>query len=180
MSFTVRKSKSRCSGISPIQVLLTKNGVRASFSTGHAVKPSEWDSKNQRVRGKGVAVTEINNYLDSVRARLYQLEKELTDRGLAITPQMLRDAYLGMMNCLKGWTLMQMIELHLEDLKYYPLSGFLPSVVSAAFFCKTLNRHLTKKCSEPIGRKLENLMNLGTSSHHIANLLKIPNLTKTP
>ena len=117
MSFTVRKSKSRCSGISPIQVLLTKNGVRVSFSTGHAVKPSEWDSKNQRVKGKGVAVTEINKYLDSVRARLYQLEKDLSDRGIGVTPQALRDAYLGKLDCLKDWTLMKVIDVHLEDLK---------------------------------------------------------------
>ena len=117
MSFTVRKSKSRCSGISPIQVLLTKNGVRVSFSTGHAVKPSEWDSKNQRVKGKNSAYIEINNFLNSVRARLYQLEKDLSDRGIGVTPQALRDAYLGKLDCLKDWTLMKVIDVHLEDLK---------------------------------------------------------------
>ena len=31
-----------------------------------------------------------------------------------------------------------------RTLKYYPSSGFLPSVVSAAFFCKTYNRLLTR------------------------------------
>ena len=117
MSFTVRKSKSRCNGISPIQVLLTKNGVRVSFSTGHAVKPSEWDSKNQRVKGKNNAYIEINNFLNSVRARLYQLEKDLSDRGIGVTPQILRDAYLGKLDCLKDWTLMKVIDVHLEDLK---------------------------------------------------------------
>ena len=117
MSFTVRKSKSRSSGISPIQVLLTKNGVRVSFSTGHAVKPSEWDSKNQRVKGKNNAYIEINNFLNSVRARLYQLEKDLSDRGIGVTPQTLRDAYLGKLDCLKDWTLMKVINVHLEDLK---------------------------------------------------------------
>lgn len=117
MSFTVRKSKSRCSGISPIQVLLTKNGVRVSFSTGYAVKPSEWDSKNQRVKGKNNAYIEINNFLNSVRARLYQLEKDLSDRGIGVTPQILRDAYLGRLECLKEWTLMKVIDVHLEDLK---------------------------------------------------------------
>ena len=117
MSFTVRKSKSRCNGISPIQVLLTKNGVRVSFSTGHAVKPSEWDSKNQRVKGKNSEYIEINNFLNSVRARLYQLEKDLSDRGIGVTPQTLRDAYLGKLDCLKDWTLMKVIDVHLEDLK---------------------------------------------------------------
>lgn len=89
--FTTRASKSRTSGVSPIQVLLTKNGVRVSFSTGHAVNPSEWDSKNQRVKGKNNAYIEINNFLNSVRARLYQLEKDLSDRGIEVTPQALRD-----------------------------------------------------------------------------------------
>lgn len=117
ISLTVRKSKSRCSGISPIQVLLTKNGARVSFSTGHAVKPSEWDSKNQRVKGKNSAYIEINNFLNSVRARLYQLEKDLSDRGIGVTPQALRDAYLGKLDCLKDWTLMKVINVHLEDLK---------------------------------------------------------------
>ena len=117
MSFTVRESKARTSGEAPIQMLLTKNGVRVSFSTGHAVKPSEWDCKHQRVRGKGKVVIETNNYIDSVRARLYQLEKELSDRGIGVTPQILRDAYLGKLDCLKDWTLMKVIDVHLEDLK---------------------------------------------------------------
>ena len=42
ISFAVRESKARTSGEAPIQVLLTQNGVRASFSTGKAVHPSEW------------------------------------------------------------------------------------------------------------------------------------------
>ena len=117
MSFTVRKSKSRCSGISPIQVLLTKNGVRVSFSTGKAVHPSEWDRNRQRVRSKEPEAIEINSYLDAIRARLYYLEKVLIDRDIGISPQLLRDAYLGRLECLKEWTLMKVIDVHLEDLK---------------------------------------------------------------
>jgi integrase len=48
---------------------------------------------------------------------LYQLEKELSDRGIGVTPQALRDAYLGKLDCLKDWTLMKVIDVHLEDLK---------------------------------------------------------------
>ena len=115
--FTTRASKARSNGLAPIQVQLTKDGVRVSFSTGHAVKPSEWDSKNQRVKGKNNAYIEINNFLNSVRARFYQLEKDLSDRGIGVTPQTLRDAYLGNLDCLKDWTLMKVIDVHLEDLK---------------------------------------------------------------
>ena len=52
ITFAVRESKSRTSGEAPIQVLLTQNGARASFSTGKAVQPSEWDRDRQRVKGR--------------------------------------------------------------------------------------------------------------------------------
>ena len=50
--FAVRPSKSRQNGTCPIQVQLSKNGERVSFSTGKVLKVSDWDQKNQRVRGK--------------------------------------------------------------------------------------------------------------------------------
>ena len=117
ITFAVRESKSRTSGEAPIQVLLTQNGARASFSTGKAVQPSEWDRDRQRVKGRDTEVVEINNYLDAIRARLYNLEKVLIDRGLGATPQMLRDAYLDKLDCLKDWTLMTLIEIHLDELR---------------------------------------------------------------
>ena len=92
--FAVRASKSRQNGMCPIQVQLSKSGERASFSTGKVVKVSDWDQKNQRVRGKDEVSLELNRFLDSVRARLYYLEGVLIDRGIGATPQILRDAYL--------------------------------------------------------------------------------------
>lgn len=117
ISFAVRESKARTSGEAPIQVLLTQNGVRASFSTGKAVHPSEWDRNRQRVRSKELEAIEINSYLDAIRARLYYLEKVLIDRDIGVSPQLLRDAYLGRLDCLKEWTLMKVVEVHLDDLR---------------------------------------------------------------
>ena len=112
ITFAVKESKSRTSGEAPIQVQLTKDKQRVSFSTGKAVLPSEWDRDRQRVKGRDAEIAEINNYLDAIRARLYNLEKVLIDRGLGATPQMLRDAYLDKLDCLKDWTLMTLIEVH--------------------------------------------------------------------
>ncbi|MBO5972362.1 MAG: phage integrase SAM-like domain-containing protein [Alistipes sp.] len=117
ISFAVRESKARTSGEAPIQVLLTQNGVRASFSTGKAIHPSEWDRNRQRVRSKEPEAIEINRYLDAIRARLYYLEKVLIDRDIGVSPQLLRDAYLDRLDCLKEWTLMKVVEVHLEDLR---------------------------------------------------------------
>ena len=48
---------------------------------------------------------------------MYNLEKALIDRGLGATPQMLRDAYLDKLDCLKDWTLMTLIEVHMAELR---------------------------------------------------------------
>ena len=48
---------------------------------------------------------------------MYNLEKVLIDRGLGATPQMLRDAYLDKLDCLKDWTLMTLIEVHMAELR---------------------------------------------------------------
>lgn len=92
--FTTRASKARTSGLSPIQVQLTKDGVRASFSIGHAVKPSEWDNKNQRVRGSSDEANAINDHLHLLRTRLYHKENELLERGYIVNADILRDAIL--------------------------------------------------------------------------------------
>ena len=104
INFVVRESKTRRNGTAPIEVNLNKNGERASFSTGKSIKVSEWDKVSQRVRGKDRVSMELNNYLDSIRARLYRLEIELMDRGMDITVNMLRDAYMGKLDCMKDWS----------------------------------------------------------------------------
>ena len=83
--FMTKARKVRSNGLAPIQVQLTKDGVRASFSTGKAVHPSEWDRNRQRVRSKELEAIEINSYLDAIRARLYYLEKVLIDRDIAVS-----------------------------------------------------------------------------------------------
>ena len=117
INFVVRESKTRRNGTAPIEVNLNKNGERASFSTGKSIKVSEWDKVSQRVRGKDRVSMELNNYLDSIRARLYRLEIELMDRGMDITVNMLRDAYMGKLDCMKDWSLLSVIEAHLNDLR---------------------------------------------------------------
>lgn len=117
INFVVRESKIRIDGTAPIQVSLCLNSDRASFSTGKAVKPENWDRKAQKVKGRDEVTLELNRYLESIKARLYRLETELMDRELEVSVDMLRDAYLGKLDCLKDWTLLGVAEAHLNDLR---------------------------------------------------------------
>ena len=120
------------------------NRQRTSFSTGKTVKVSEWDRKNQKVKGKDSVSAELNGYLDSIRARLYRLEGELMDKELNVSPQMLRDAYLDKLDCLKEWTLMGLTECHLNDLRGKKEKALAASTVWEYEYCGRLIKEYLK------------------------------------
>lgn len=91
--FFIRESRVRKNGTTSIEVVLTVNGERCSFSTGKKVKVTSWGKNKQLVKGKDEEATSLNNYLKSVKAKLYEKEAELLDRGFVITAQLLYDAY---------------------------------------------------------------------------------------
>lgn len=110
--FSIRESKARKNGNTPIEVTITVNGERCSFSTGKQVKVTSWDKNKQLVKGKDEEATSLNNYLKSVRAKLYEKEAELLDRGFVITAQLLYDAYFDKVACLKERSLLSVLEEH--------------------------------------------------------------------
>lgn len=115
--FFIRESRVRKDGTTSIEVVLTVNGERCSFSTGKKVKVISWDKNKQLVKGKDEEATSLNNYLKSVRAKLYEKEAELLDRGFVITAQLLYDAYFDKVACLKERSLLSVLEEHNAERK---------------------------------------------------------------
>ena len=115
--FSIRESKARKNGNTPIEVTITINGERCSFSTGKQIKVTSWDKNRQLVKGKDEEGTSLNNYLKSVRAKLYEKEAELLDRGFIITAQLLYDAYFDKVECLKERSLLSVLEEHNTERK---------------------------------------------------------------
>ena len=115
--FSIRESKARKNGNTPIEVTITVNGERCSFSTGKQIKVTSWDKNRQLVKGKDEEATSLNNYLKSVGAKLYEKEAELLDRGFIITAQLLYDAYFDKVECLKERSLLSVLEEHNTERK---------------------------------------------------------------
>ena len=115
--FSIRESKARKNGNTPIEVTITVNGERCSFSTGKQIKVTSWDKNRQLVKGKDEEATSLNNYLKSVRAKLYEKEAELLDRGFIITAQLFYDAYFDKVECLKERSLLSVLEEHNTERK---------------------------------------------------------------
>ena len=110
--FYVRDSRIRKDGTAAIEVSLTVNGERSFFSTGKRVCVQNWDKTRQLVRGNSEESKSINKFLSAVKAKIYQKEAELIDRGFVITAELLRDAYFDKVESLKEHSLMSVLESH--------------------------------------------------------------------
>ena len=71
-----------------------------------------WDKTRQLVRGNSEESKSINKFLSAVKAKIYQKEAELIDRGFVITAELLRDAYFDKVESLKEHSLMSVLEAH--------------------------------------------------------------------
>lgn len=113
--FFIRESKARKSGKAPIELMITVNGERCTLSTGKQVPIDKWDKTKQQVKGKDEEAQSLNNYLKAIKAKLYQKEAELLDRGFIITAELLRDAYFDKVESLKEKTLFEVFEEHNQE-----------------------------------------------------------------
>ena len=115
--FAIRESKARKSGKAPIEITITVNGERCTLSTGKQVAIDKWDKVKQQVKGKDEEAQSLNNCLKAIKAKLYQKEAELLDRGFIITAELLRDAYFDKVACLKERSLLSVLEEHNAERK---------------------------------------------------------------
>ena len=113
--FFIRDSRVRKDGTTSIEVVLTVNGERCAFSTGKKVKSCNWDKNKQQVKGKDEEAQSLNNYLKAIKAKLYQKEAELLDRGFIITADLLRDAYFDKVESIKERSLFEVFEEHNQE-----------------------------------------------------------------
>lgn len=66
VNFVVRRTKKKVDGKVPIEMTICVKGKRRYVSTGREVKPSDFNSKTQTVKGD----KEMNEFLKTLKARL--------------------------------------------------------------------------------------------------------------
>lgn len=107
INFWVSPSSARKDGTAPINVTITLNRQRASFSSNKKVNPKDWDSTRQRVRGSNETSKLINESLLQIRNKIYKKEIELLERGYILTADLLRDAYQDKVDAIQSKTFIQ-------------------------------------------------------------------------
>jgi site-specific recombinase XerD len=93
--FYVSKTKLQKSGEAPLLLKINVNGRRIVMNLKQSVNPGDWDSGKGRVAGRNDQAKLVNEYIDAVRYKVRQKYNELIQLNDEITPEMLRDAILG-------------------------------------------------------------------------------------
>lgn len=95
LSCYVKKSGALRNGEYPVYLKITVNKQVAAVSLQGAVPPNLWDSAKERSKGKDKSAIELNNYINSAKAKITTFYRELELDGKPITAQLLKDMYLG-------------------------------------------------------------------------------------
>ena len=61
----------------------------------HSASVEQWDQAKGKVRGKGKTINEINLYIETVRAKVFAIYRELEVDGKQITAEIIRNRYRG-------------------------------------------------------------------------------------
>jgi site-specific recombinase XerD len=92
------------------------NGDRVALQVHRFIKPEDWDPARYVMKGRTEEARAFNNYLEAVRLKAHKKYNELLSYTDDVTPQMLRDAILGV-NTAKTRQIIDIWEGHVSDLK---------------------------------------------------------------
>lgn len=78
-----------------IYARITINGKKLNISLKRKVDVNLWDSKKQRLKGKGSKSKELNQFLDLEHSRLFQCYQDLRIEGKVLSPETIKSRYFG-------------------------------------------------------------------------------------
>jgi len=98
-----------------IYLRVTINGDRFEVSTQRYIEPVKWPTSAGKVKGNSEEARAINQYLDSLRQKVYDYQKSITQEGKNFTKEMLRLKWYGIEQ--HSHTLVQVFRQHNDQLK---------------------------------------------------------------
>lgn len=113
VSFYQRVDKIDDKKTAPVFMRVTVSGKRADISINRRVHTDNWE--DGRAKGKSQEAKQLNLYLESLKAKVYNIQRDLVDRKEPITAEKVKKIFQG-----KGAndkTLVQVFEYHNEQMR---------------------------------------------------------------
>ncbi|MGM1055613.1 MAG: site-specific integrase [Bacteroidota bacterium] len=93
--FYLRKNRNQKTEESEIYLRITMNSKRSEMSIGRRTESNKWNSKAQKIMGRGETANEINSYIDVLKNKLNRIHQNLTDTNANITSSILMQELKG-------------------------------------------------------------------------------------
>ena len=93
--FYVKNTRKNNQNLIPIYLRISVNGKRLEQATGRFVQYSEWSAASGKIKGKNTSAKIINSYLDTLRMKVYEIERQLIFADDKITFESFKNKWLG-------------------------------------------------------------------------------------
>ena len=113
--FYGKKSMSESDKELAIYLRVTINGERFEVSAQRYVETGKWSTGAGKMKGSSEEARLINQYLDSLRQKVYAYQKKINDEGKPFTKETLRLKWYGLEE--RTYSLVEIFSQHNEQLK---------------------------------------------------------------
>jgi len=93
--FFIKRTKLLKNGEAPIFLRITVDGLRSETSILRSISPTQWNEKKGCANPVNSKNKELNHYLEHVRYKLYEVQKNLEDENIVISAQSLKCRFTG-------------------------------------------------------------------------------------
>ena len=93
--FIIKKSKLLKNGEAPICMRITVNKRVAEIMIKRSIPVDLWNQKKECSKGKDRVATELNHYINTVRAKTLHIHRELEIDNKTITADIIKDCFYG-------------------------------------------------------------------------------------
>jgi site-specific recombinase XerD len=126
--FYLKKPKDYSIGSSlPIYLRLTVDGERVEMFTQRNCDPDKWNSEAGRSKGNKEEVKQLNNYLDLLRTKIFEAQRELLNTGFPVTASNIRNKMQGKEERKK--TLLEVYDYHNKQIAELVGKEFAPGTL---------------------------------------------------
>ena len=93
--FIIKKAKLLKNGEAPVCMRITVNKRVAEVMIKRSIPVDLWNQKKECSKGKDRVATELNHYINTVRAKILQIHRELEIDNKPITADIIKDCFYG-------------------------------------------------------------------------------------
>jgi len=123
--FYMKRNGQKSNGKVPIMGRITVNGMAVQFAAKVEIMPEYWNVKAGKAIGRHVEVQEANNILESIKATMTKIYRDLQEKESNVTPERIKNIFFGIET--KNQMLLELFKQYNDDI--YKLIGISKSTV---------------------------------------------------